>query len=65
MISPEALAMIETFQDEDCEAAKVAKQILSELLIEVIQQNVGDHRWTLFAKTLADQIYFMSVLQID
>ena len=63
VLSKQAINMITTFQDENSQCLIDQKQVLGDLLIEVIQQNVGDDRWTQFATALADQLDFLNCLQ--
>lgn len=62
-LSRRALDFIEMFQDDDTGLLKQQREVLSLVLVEVIQQNVGDDRWTQFSKVLADQLDFLNCLQ--
>ncbi|MDP3914370.1 MAG: hypothetical protein Q8R96_11625 [Bacteroidota bacterium] len=62
-ITQQANDRIECLQEDNSQGFKDQKETLSLLLIEVVQQNVGDDKWTQFAKALADQIDFINLLQ--
>lgn len=64
ILSPQALSIIECLQDENSQGLREQKETLALLLVEVVQQNVGDDNWTRFAKALADQLDFMNCLQV-
>ena len=63
VLSQQAQDRIKLLQEDNSDCLKDQKQLLGDLLIEVIQQNVGDDRWTQFSKALADQLDFLNCLQ--
>ncbi|MDP3914379.1 MAG: hypothetical protein Q8R96_11670 [Bacteroidota bacterium] len=62
-LSDAALNTIECLREDNSQGFKNLKETLSLLLVEIVQQNVGDDNWTQFAKALADQIDFINSLQ--
>lgn len=62
-LTERAIDVIACFQHENNEELNNQKTLLADLLVEVVQQNVGDDKWIQFSKALADEIDFLNCLR--